>query len=81
MINGVFLVALLQGTMTGIGFALFGIPLAVFWGFLAAVLALLPVGGAALIWLPGAAYLYLTGSVLSGILLGVWGLVLVSSAG
>jgi len=78
VINGVFLVALLQGTMTGIGFALFGVPLAVFWGFLAAILALLPVGGAALIWLPGAVYLYLTGSMLSGILLGAWGLLLVS---
>ena len=78
VINGVFLVALLQGAMTGIGFALFGIPHAVFWGFLAAVLALLPIGGAALIWLPGAAYLYLTGSVLSGALLGMWGLLLVS---
>ncbi len=78
VINGVFLVALLQGAMTGIGFALFGIPHAVFWGFLAAILALLPVGGAALIWLPGAAYLYLTGSALSGILLGAWGLLLVS---
>lgn len=78
VINGVFLVALLQGTMTGIGFALFGLPLAVFWGFLAALLALVPFGGAALVWLPGAAYLYLTGSVLSGVLLGVWGLLLVS---
>jgi predicted PurR-regulated permease PerM len=78
VINGVFLVALLQGAMTGIGFALFGVPLAVLWGFLAAVLALLPIGGAALIWLPGAAYLYLTGSLLSGILLGTWGLLLVS---
>ena len=78
VINGVFLVALLQGAMTGIGFALFGVPLAVLWGFLAAVLALFPIGGAALIWLPGAAYLYLTGSVLSGILLGTWGLLLVS---
>ncbi len=78
VINGVFLVALLQGAMTGIGFALFSLPHAVFWGFLAAVLALLPVGGAALIWLPGAAYLYLTGSALSGILLGTWGLLLVS---
>ena len=78
VINGVFLVAMLQGAMTGIGFALFGVPLAVFWGFLAAVLALLPVGGAALIWLPGAAYLYLTGSLLYGALLGIWGLLLVS---
>ena len=78
VINGVFLIALLQGAMTGIGFAVFGVPFAVFWGFLAAGLALLPVGGAALVWVPGAAYLYLGGSTLPGILLGVWGLVLVS---
>jgi predicted PurR-regulated permease PerM len=78
VINGVFLVAMLQGAMTGIGFALFGVPFAVFWGFLAAGLALLPVGGAALVWVPGVAYLYLGGATLPGILLGVWGLVLVS---
>jgi predicted PurR-regulated permease PerM len=78
VINGVFLIALLQGAMTGIGFAVFGVPFAVFWGFLAAGLALLPVGGAALVWMPGAAYLYLGGATLPGILLGVWGLVLVS---
>ncbi len=78
VINGVFLVALLQGAMTGIGFFLFRVPFAIFWGFLAAVLALLPIGGAALVWIPGALYLYLAGSTLQGILLGAWGLVLVS---
>jgi predicted PurR-regulated permease PerM len=78
VINGVFLIALLQGVMTGIGFAVFGVPFAVFWGFLAAGLALLPVGGAALVWVPGAAYLYLGGAKLLGLLLGGWGLVLVS---
>ncbi len=78
VINGVFLIALLQGVMTGIGFFLFHIPFALFWGFLAALLALLPVGGAALVWLPGAVYLYLTGLTLQGILLAVWGLVFVS---
>jgi predicted PurR-regulated permease PerM len=78
VINGVFLIALLQGAMTGIGFVVFGVPFAVFWGFLAAGLALLPVGGAALVWAPGAAYLYLGGSTLPGLLLAVWGLALVS---
>ena len=78
VINGVFLIALLQGTMTGVGFALFGVPFAVFWGFLAAILALLPIGGAALVWLPGAAYLYLSGSTLHSILLALWGTLLVS---
>ncbi len=78
VINGVFLIALLQGVMTGIGFFIFRIPFSLFWGFLAAVLALFPVGGAALVWIPGALYLYLTGSTLQGILLAAWGLVLVS---
>jgi predicted PurR-regulated permease PerM len=79
VINGVFLIALLQGIMTGIGFAVFGVPYAVFWGFLASGFALLPIGGAALVWLPGAAYLYLGGQTLPGVLLGLWGLVLVST--
>jgi predicted PurR-regulated permease PerM len=78
VVNGIFLIALLQGVMTGIGFFIFRIPFAIFWGFLAAIFALLPVGGAALIWAPAAVYLYLIGSVWSGILLFVWGTLLVS---
>jgi predicted PurR-regulated permease PerM len=78
VINGVFLISVLQGFMTGIGFALFGISFPVFWGFLASVLALLPVGGAALVWLPGALYLFLAGSRVSALLLLLWGTILVS---
>jgi len=78
VLNGVFLIALIQGVLTGIGFALFGIPFAVFWGFLAAVLALLPVGGAAIVWAPGAVYLFLAGAKIHGTLLILWGLVLVT---
>jgi predicted PurR-regulated permease PerM len=78
VINGVFLIALMQGVMTGIGFALFHVPFPVFWGFFAAVLALLPVGGATLVWLPGALFLLLTGATLQGVLLAIWGTVLVS---
>ncbi len=78
VINGVFLIALFQGIMTGIGFALFRVPFPVFWGFCAAVLALLPVGGAALVWLPGAVFLLLTRSTVSGVLLAAWGALLVS---
>lgn len=78
VINGVFIIAIVQGIMAGAGFAVFGIPFAVFWGFLAAVLALLPVGGAALVWAPAAAWLLLTDSTLNGVLLALWGAVLVS---
>lgn len=78
VIGGVLLIALLQGSMTAIGFALFGVPFPALWGFLAVFFALLPVGGTALVWIPGAVYLYLTGSVAKAVLLSVWGVVLVS---
>jgi predicted PurR-regulated permease PerM len=80
VINGVFLIALLQGLLTGIGFAFFRVPLPVLWGFVAALLALLPVGGAALVWVPGAVYLFVAGATLQGVLLTVWGLVVVNLA-
>ena len=79
VINGVFLIALGQGIMTGIGFALFGVPFPVFWGFLAAVLALLPIGGAALVWIPGALFLFITKATVQGILLTVWGIIISTS--
>jgi predicted PurR-regulated permease PerM len=78
VINGVFLIALGQGIMTGIGFAIFRVPFPVFWGFLAAILALLPIGGSALVWIPGGLYLLLTGETVRGVLLVLWGTVLVS---
>jgi predicted PurR-regulated permease PerM len=79
VINGVFLIALLQGIVTGIGFALFGIPYAIFWGLIAAILAVLPIGGAALVWVPGVLFLFFTGSKVSSILFFLWGLLLVST--
>jgi predicted PurR-regulated permease PerM len=78
VVNGVMLIALVQGIMTGIGFALFGVPFPVLWGFFAAVLSLLPVGGATLVWLPGVFFLMLSGEMLHGTLLAVWGVVLVT---
>lgn len=78
VINGVFLVSLGQGILTGIGLAIFGVPFAAFWGFFAFILALLPIVGAAGVWLPAALYLFLTGAKLKAVLLAVWGVALVS---
>jgi predicted PurR-regulated permease PerM len=78
VLNGLFLVSLFQGFMTGLGFLIFGVPFGIFWGFLAAIAALIPVGGTALIWVPGAIYLYVTGSELNAILLAAWGVLFVS---
>lgn len=54
VVYGTGLTALAQGALVGIGFAVAGLPSAVVFGVLAALLALLPVGGAALVWVPAA---------------------------
>ena len=58
---GSIVVALAQGTLTGIGFAIFGVPNPFFFGSIAAFFALIPGVGAPLVWIPGAIYLYVMG--------------------
>jgi len=58
---GSIVVALAQGLVTGIGFAIFGVPNPFFFGSIAAFFALIPSVGPALVWIPGVIYLYTTG--------------------
>jgi predicted PurR-regulated permease PerM len=72
-------VAVIQGALGGITFALLGLGAAVFWGVVMAFFALLPIG-AWIVWAPAAVWLMLSGSVGRGITLlaigaGVIGLV------
>lgn len=73
VVFGAGVTAILQGALVGIAFAITGLPGPVVFGVLAAVLALLPVGGAALVWVPGALWLLSQGQVGWGIFLLVWG--------
>ncbi len=76
---GSLVVALCQGIVTGIGFAIFGVPNPFFWGAVAGMFALVPGVGPALIWIPGVIYLYMTGDTGSIAWIGqlVWGVVAV----
>jgi predicted PurR-regulated permease PerM len=72
-------VAVIQGALGGITFALLGLGAAVFWGVVMSFFALLPIG-AWIVWAPAAVWLMLSGSVARGITLfaigaGVIGLV------
>jgi predicted PurR-regulated permease PerM len=79
-VYGVIVVALAQGALTGIGFAICGLPSALFWGALAAMFSILPLVGAGIVWLPGVLYLASSGDLMwAGILLG-WGVLVVSMA-
>ena len=73
VVRGSIAVALVQGILTAVGFALFGVPNAVLWGSVAAVAALIPGIGTALVLAPAILYLYFSGEMLfaGGLLL--WG--------
>lgn len=66
-LKGSLLIGLLQGSLAGIGFAVAGIPNAVFWGTVMALLSAIPNVGAALVWIPAVAILILQGEVAAGI--------------
>ena len=75
VVYGTGLTALAQGALVGIGFAIAGLPAAVVFGVLAALLALLPVGGAAAVWVPGVIALLATSQWGWAIFLLIWGTV------
>ncbi|MDD5176353.1 MAG: AI-2E family transporter [Sterolibacterium sp.] len=73
VVYGEIMTALVQGGLVGIGFAIAGLPSAVVFGVLAAVLALLPVGGAAFVWAPAVVYLFATSQWGWAIFMLIWG--------
>ncbi len=79
-VYGVIAVALAQGILTGIGFWFTGLPSSAFWGAVAAILSILPLVGAGIVWLPGVLYLASTGNMTQAGILLVWSLLIVSMA-
>jgi len=62
-LKGTLVVALVQGTIGGVMFAILGIPAALLWGVAMTLLALLPVGGSAIVWGPTVIILFAQGYV------------------
>lgn len=77
VLKGQLVVGLVQGLLTGIGFAIFGVPSPVVWGVVAAISALLPTIGTGLVIAPAILFLFFTGELTSAIGLLVWGVVIV----
>jgi len=73
VVYGCGLTAVVQGTLVAIGFAITGLSGPVVFGVMATVLALLPFGGAAVVWVPGMLYLFASGQIGLGIFLLAWG--------
>src|ERR1700733_8853563 len=73
IVVGTSVTALLQGALIGIGFTIASLPSPVVFGFLAALLFMLPVGGAAFVWGPAAIWLFVDGRWGFGIFMLAWG--------
>jgi predicted PurR-regulated permease PerM len=72
-LQGSLTIAAIQGALGGIMFWVLGVPAALVWALVMAVLATIPSLGTFLVWMPVAVYLALTGHwVKAGILVG-WG--------
>lgn len=78
IVYGTVLVALVQGALGGLMFWILGLPSPLLWGTAMALLAILPILGAALVWVPAAILLLVDGSWEKALILTVWGGVVVA---
>jgi len=76
---GSILTAMVQGLAGALLFWALGVPSPLFWGAMVALVSLVPVVGAFLVWVPMSSYLYLIGQTTRGIVLLALGGIVVSS--
>jgi predicted PurR-regulated permease PerM len=76
-VKGNVVVALVQGALGGLIFGVLGIDAPVLWGVVMAFLSLLPAVGAAVVWLPMAIYLLISGQMVQGAVLVAFGVLVI----
>lgn len=76
-VYGTLIVAMVQGTLGGLMFWWLGLPAALPWGVVMGLLAVVPVLGAFIVWIPAAIFLLLDGSGGKALVLALWGSIVV----
>jgi predicted PurR-regulated permease PerM len=77
-IYGGIVVALVQGGMGTLGFVIVGLPAALFWGTVMALLSFMHIVGPFMVWVPATIFLIFQGAYIKAVILGIWGATLVS---
>jgi predicted PurR-regulated permease PerM len=72
-------VALVQGGLAGVGYAIAGVERPALWGVLTGVVSVVPFVGTALVWMPLTLVQLLQGDSSGALIVAVWSLVVVSS--
>lgn len=70
---GTLVVAVVQGTLGGLMFWWLGLPSPLLWGVVMSALAIVPVLGTFVVWIPAAIYLAVIGSWGKALILAAWG--------
>lgn len=76
---GTFICAAAQGFLGGLAFWALGLRSPVVWGVVMGLLAVFPILGAFFVWVPASVFLIVQGSFIKGIILFLWGFLVVST--
>jgi predicted PurR-regulated permease PerM len=79
VVVGNFAVAVVDGLLVALGLLVLGFDNVIFWAFVSVFLALIPLVGSMLVWVPAATYLVILGNVTAGIGLFIYGFLVVGS--
>jgi predicted PurR-regulated permease PerM len=78
-VYGTFLISLIQGLLGGLMFWWLGLPEPLLWGVIMGMLAIIPVLGPFIIWVPAALFLALSGNWIDSLTLTFWGVFVVGT--
>jgi predicted PurR-regulated permease PerM len=79
LVLGQLFIAVIQGTLTGLGFLVFGISGAFIFGFVTVIMSFLPLFGTMMVWLPAGLIQLALHNYVSGIGIILWGFILVGN--
>ncbi|HWU24671.1 MAG TPA: AI-2E family transporter [Candidatus Paceibacterota bacterium] len=79
VVRGTLLIALIQGALSAVGFALFGVPNGVLWGTVAVFASMIPGIGVAIVFVPAVLFLLFAGHTGAGIGLALFGVLVVGT--
>ena len=78
-VNGVLVIAAIQGALGAVAFFALGVPSALVWGVVMTFLSLIPMAGAFIVWVPAAIFLAVTGHWVKAVLLVAWGALVIGT--
>ncbi len=78
-VYGTVAVSVVQGLLGGLMFWALGLPAPLLWGVVMALLAVVPVLGAFVVWIPAAIFLALGGDWIRALILVAWGMLVVGT--